>query len=68
MKKRLTLNYWMDDGGYVGRLQECPTLLCQGATLEELEKNAREAYSLYMEESRLLQARKITTRKLIFEL
>jgi hypothetical protein len=38
MPKRFTLDYWIDGGWYVGRLQEIPTVFSQGETLAELEK------------------------------
>ncbi len=41
-----TLEYWQDDGWYVGRLKEAPGVFSQGATLAELEENIRDAYRL----------------------
>lgn len=46
--KQFTLEYWMDDGWYVGRLKEIPNVLSQGETLEELQENIRDAYQLVM--------------------
>ncbi len=46
---RFTLQYWMDDGWYVGRLKDVPGVFSQGETLEELEENIREAYALMKE-------------------
>jgi predicted RNase H-like HicB family nuclease len=40
----------MDEGWYVGRLKEVPGVFSQGASLQELEENIREAYQLMMEE------------------
>jgi predicted RNase H-like HicB family nuclease len=40
------LEYWIDDGWYVGRLKGVPGVFSQGATLEELEENIREVYEL----------------------
>jgi len=37
----------------VGRLKEIPGVFSQGKTIEELEKNVREAYKLMMEEEPL---------------
>jgi predicted RNase H-like HicB family nuclease len=45
---RVTLEYWPDDGGFVGRLREVPGVFSQGDTLEELEENIRDAYELVM--------------------
>lgn len=50
MVKYFTLEYWMDEGWYVGRLKEVPGVFSQGASLEELEENIRDAYQLMMEE------------------
>lgn len=47
---RLTLEYWMDQGWYVGRIREVPGVFSQGATLQELEENIRDAYRLMMED------------------
>lgn len=48
--KKFTLEYWMDDEWYVGRLKEVPGVFSQGETLEELEENIRDAYRLMMED------------------
>jgi predicted RNase H-like HicB family nuclease len=44
--RNFTLEYWLDDGWYVGRLHEFPGVISQGETLEELEENIRDAYQL----------------------
>ena len=50
MKKRtFTLEYWQDDGWYVGRLKEVPGIFSQGETLDELEANIQDAYKMVME-------------------
>ena len=48
---RLTLEYWPDEGGYVGRLREVPGVFSQGETLDELEENVRDAYELVLEDA-----------------
>ena len=48
--KSLTLEYWIDDGWFVGRLKRIPGVFSQGETLEELEENICEAYQLMNEE------------------
>jgi predicted RNase H-like HicB family nuclease len=48
---RLTLEYWPDSGGYVGRLREVPGVFSQGATLVELEENIRDSYGLVREDA-----------------
>ncbi len=50
MLRRFTLEYWIDEDWYVGRLKEVPSVFSQGETLEELESNIQEAYKLMMEE------------------
>ena len=44
-----TLEYWQDDGWYVGRLKEVTGVMSQGETLDELETNIRDAYHLMIE-------------------
>jgi predicted RNase H-like HicB family nuclease len=50
MAKLFTLEYWVDDDWYVGRLKEIPGVFSQGETLSDLENNIREAYALMMED------------------
>ncbi len=52
MERHFTLEYWIDDGWYVGRLLEVPGVFSQGETLEELEKNIKEAYLLIMSDEK----------------
>jgi len=49
--KQFTLEYWKDDGWYVGRLKEMPSVMSQGETLEELQKMIRDAYQLMVEDA-----------------
>lgn len=46
MRHEFTMEYWLDDGWYVGRLKEMPDVFSQGETLSELEENIRDAYAL----------------------
>jgi predicted RNase H-like HicB family nuclease len=48
--RSFTLEYWVDDGWYVGRLKEVPGVFSQGASLQELEENIRDAYQLVLED------------------
>ena len=50
MAKQLTLEYWIDDGWYVGRLKEVPGVFSQGETLNELEENIRDAYKVMIDD------------------
>lgn len=53
MAKRFTLEYWLDDNWYVGRLREVPGVFSQGESLAELEENIRDAYQMVMAEEEL---------------
>jgi predicted RNase H-like HicB family nuclease len=44
MVRYYTLEYWIDEGWYVGRLREVPGVFSQGVSLQELEENIRDAY------------------------
>jgi predicted RNase H-like HicB family nuclease len=44
--KQFILEYWTDDGWYVGRLKEMPSVMSQGETLDELQRMIRDAYHL----------------------
>lgn len=50
MLRHFTLEYWVDEGCYVGRLKEVLGVFSQGESLEELEENIRDAYHLMAEE------------------
>ena len=51
MQRAFSLEYWIDDGWYVGRLREVPGVFSQGATLDELEENIRDAYEVMLEDA-----------------
>ena len=50
MIRFFTLQYWRDNGWYVGRLREVPGVFSQGESLEELEENIQDAYREMMKE------------------
>jgi predicted RNase H-like HicB family nuclease len=50
MRRAFTLEYWIDDDWYIGRLREVPGVFSQGESLPELEENIRDAYQLLMDE------------------
>ncbi len=50
MRRLYSLEYWIDDGWYVGRLIEIPGVFSQAESLEELKENIRDAYRMMMEE------------------
>ncbi|MFQ5976311.1 MAG: type II toxin-antitoxin system HicB family antitoxin [Candidatus Hydrothermarchaeales archaeon] len=54
MLRYFTLEYWEDEGWYVGRLKEIPGVFSQGESLKELEENIRDAYQLMKEEEEVL--------------
>jgi predicted RNase H-like HicB family nuclease len=49
MRRSFTLEYWIDEDWYVGRLKEVPSVFSQGESLPELEENIRDAYRLMMD-------------------
>jgi predicted RNase H-like HicB family nuclease len=50
MKRIFTLEYWRDDGWFVGRLKEIPGVFSQGKTLDELKENIIDAYRMMLAE------------------
>ena len=48
MEKTFTLEYWIDDRWYVGRLKEVPGVFSQGENMQELEENIRDAYRMVL--------------------
>jgi len=46
---RFTLEFWEDDGWYVGRLAEVPGVFSQGESLEELKEDIADAYTLMIQ-------------------
>jgi predicted RNase H-like HicB family nuclease len=48
MKRHFTLEYWVEDGWYIGKLQEVPGIFSQGESLEELETNIQDAYLMML--------------------
>jgi predicted RNase H-like HicB family nuclease len=50
MSLRLQLEYWKDGAWFVGRFPQVPGVFSQGATLDELEENIRDAYRMMLDE------------------
>lgn len=50
MIRNFTLDYWIDDGWYVGKLREVPGVFSQGETLDELKLNIKDAFDLMSQE------------------
>jgi predicted RNase H-like HicB family nuclease len=68
MLKYFTLEYWVDDGWYVGRLKEVPGVYNQGESLEELEENIQEAYQLMIEDDEIFPHLEAQTKEIRVEL
>jgi len=67
MKKEFTLDYWMDDGWYVGRLREAPDVFSQGKTFEELQLNIKDAFNLMRQESPAMPVENFSSAELSIE-
>jgi len=67
MQRNFTLEYWVDDGWYVGKLRETPGVFSQGETLVELEENIKDAYALILEDETQTQRPKIQTKEIIVD-
>ncbi len=63
MVKRFTLEYWIDDNWYVGRLKEVPGIFSQGETLKELKENIQDAYYLMMQDNEDIPSPKTQTKE-----
>ncbi len=68
MEHQFTLEYWLDDDWYVGKLKEVPGVFSQGESLEELEENIRDAYLLMLEETSAVSRPGIRTKEISVEL
>ena len=64
MLNHFTLEYWIDDGWYVGKLKEIPGVFSQGETLNKLEKNIQEAYKLMIEEENIVPQVEVHSKKI----
>ncbi len=66
MRRSFTLEYWKDNGWFVGKLKEVPGIFSQGETLKELEENIRDAYQLMLEdEEEAVAPKRIQTKELV---
>ena len=63
MKKYFTLEYWFDEGWYVGKLKEVPGVFSQGQTLEELEENIKDAYKLMLSDEDFIPVKDILKKE-----
>jgi predicted RNase H-like HicB family nuclease len=65
--RRFTLEYWVDDGWYVGRLKEVPGVFSQGESMDELEENVRDAYQMMMADEVTVARPDVHTKELVVE-
>ena len=68
MFRKFTLDFWLDDGWYVGKLREVPGVFSQGESLDELKSNIQDAYRLMMDETPPLPVEKYGSTELRVEL
>jgi predicted RNase H-like HicB family nuclease len=68
MKRHFTLEYWIDEGWYVGKLKEVPGVFSQGGNLQELEENIKDAYELMLTEESCTMHPGVQTKEISFEL
>ncbi len=64
MLRNFTLEYWLDENWFVGRLKEIPGVFSQGETLEELEENIRDAYKMMIDEVEPVQVSEIHVKEI----
>jgi len=64
MRRQFTLEYWLDNGWYVGKLKEIPGVFSQGETIDELEKNIQDAYRLMIHDESPVPATEIHTKEI----
>jgi predicted RNase H-like HicB family nuclease len=67
MVRHFTLEYWIDDGWYVGKLREIPGVFSQGETLEELEDNIKDAYHIMLDEEEQTERSDVRVKELELE-
>jgi predicted RNase H-like HicB family nuclease len=67
MKHEFTLEFWEDDGWFVGKLKEVPGVFSQGETLQELEENIADAYALISDEDQLVDRPPVHTKAILLD-
>jgi predicted RNase H-like HicB family nuclease len=63
MKKCFTLEYWIDEDWYVGKLKEVPGVFSQGQTLDELEENIKDTYKLMLSDEDFIPVKDILKKE-----
>ena len=64
MIRSFTLDFWMDEDWFVGKLREVPGVFSQGESLEELKTNIQDAYDLMMQETMQVPVEKFRSTEL----
>ena len=64
MIRSFTLDFWMDEDWFVGKLREVPGVFSQGESLEELKANIQDAYDLMMQETMQVPVKKFRSTEL----
>ncbi len=67
MIRKFTLDYWIDDGWYVGKLREVPGVFSQGETFEELKLNIKDAFALMLQEVSAIPVQNFNSTELQME-
>jgi len=67
MVRHFTLEYWIEDGWYVGKLREVPGIFSQGETLEELEENIKDVFHIMLTEEEQITRSDIQVKELELE-
>ena len=67
MRRFFTLEYWPDEGGFVGRLKEVPGIFSQGDSLAELEENIRDAFQLVLEDQETADHSEVLSKEIEVE-
>lgn len=68
MIRNFTLDFWQDEGWYVGKLREVPGIFSQGESLEVLKQNIQDAYDLMMQETKQIPVEDFNSTELTMDI
>ena len=68
MIRNFTLDFWQDEGWYVGKLREVPGIFSQGESLEALKQNIQDAYDLMMQETKQIPVEDFNSTELTMDI
>ncbi len=68
MQQRYMMEYWLDDGWYVGRLRGVPGVFALGKTLDDLETNIQQTYRMAKAEVEPTMASKGREKEIVTEI